>query len=411
MIVQSTDTDPIERSMMLRALALARRGSGYVSPNPMVGAVVQNDGKIVGIGWHRRYGYAHAEAEAISMAGERARGGTLFVTLEPCNHYGRTPPCCALILESGIRRVVVAMRDPNPHVRGGGLSAIQAAGISVEVGLLEDRARELNTPWLHWLNTSRPFVVLKFAVSLDGKINDPNSPERWISSATSRAQVHRLRRHVDAILVGAETVLHDNPALTNRTGIGRQPLRVVVDSELRVGSAALVYRPLPSDQEGRNPIAVCFTTTKAPYSTRRLLELAGVEVIVLEGADGRVDLDAACGVLGRMGVQSMLCEGGAQLGTTMLDRGLAHRLLLYQAPRTVGRDGLDFYQGGDRAMGLRLRLLSTKKIGRDSLLEYVNENSELHLSDSRSSNRTMARTKPLSNGHSPQVPEAACFPE
>jgi len=312
-----------DQSCMRRALALARKGSGLTFPNPLVGAVVAKNGQVVSSGWHRAAGQAHAEAEALELAGAEAEDATLFVTLEPCSHFGKTPPCTKAIIDSGIKKVVYAMSDPNPEVKGFGGDVLKQAGLEVEHGLLDDQAQELNKNWTHWVKTKRPLVALKMAVSMDGKIAPERGTSDWISSEISRAQVQRLRRHYDAVLVGAKTVEVDNPRLTNRTGKGAQPLKVIVDSGLALNKEAHVFKD--SDNS-----SLMITSEKSSLESRKDFERAGVEVQVFDNGKGRVDLEAAIVSLGERGIQGVLCEGGASVATSLLEAGLVDRLILYQ---------------------------------------------------------------------------------
>ncbi|MCB0347000.1 MAG: bifunctional diaminohydroxyphosphoribosylaminopyrimidine deaminase/5-amino-6-(5-phosphoribosylamino)uracil reductase RibD [Bdellovibrionales bacterium] len=360
-----------DTSLMDRALALARRGSGFTAPNPLVGAVVARDGEILGSGWHRKAGEAHAEIEALRAAGEKAKGATLYVTLEPCNHFGRTPPCTNAIVESGITKVFVAMRDPNPKVKGGGIAALRERGVEVDLGLLGERAIEMNRGWIHWAMTGRPFVLLKLAASLDGKVAASSGESKWISSLAARAHVQRLRRHVHAVLVGSGTVANDNPRLTNRTGKGPQPLRVIVDSTLRTDINANVYRPLGLGERGRSPICLIATTSRASYQRRRDLELAGVEIVSIEGDDGEVDLAGLVDHLGQLGIHSVMCEGGARLAAGLLQKGLVNRFMLYQGPVLLGTRGLSWFNGSEiEAMrdAPRLELMRSRTVGPDNML-------------------------------------------
>ena len=359
----------IDVSHMRRALALARRGSGLACPNPVVGAVVVRNGAVVGRGWHREASGAHAEVEALDMSGALAQGATLYVTLEPCNHYGKTPPCVERIVAAGVARVVLAMRDPNPHVKGGGIERLRAAGIEVVEGILSKEAQALNRPWLSWIQNRRPLVVVKLAVSLDGRIAHADGRSKWLSSTVSRAQVHRLRRETGAIMVGVSTVMADNPRLTNRTGYGAQPLRVIVDSQLRVPPSAEVFRPLGLREQGPNPIAIVATTSRSDYQQRRDLEMAGAEVVVFDGPEGRVDLSALFSFLGARGIQSVLCEGGAKLATELLCKGLCHQLMLYSSPLLIGKAGEPFY-AADQAIARQLALRLTRRVGPDVLSVY-----------------------------------------
>ena len=279
---------------MKLALRLAARGAGWVSPNPMVGAVVVKDGQVVGRGYHRRAGAPHAEVEALRAAGEAARGADLYVTLEPCNHQGRTPPCTQAILAAGVRRVIIAARDPNPQVTGGGAEFLAARGVEVHEGLLAAEARRLNEAWLHYVNTGRPWVMAKAACSLDGKIATVGGESQWLTGEAARALGHRLRHRVDAIVVGIGTVLADNPQLTTRRPRGRakDPIRVVLDSRLRL---PLTSRLLHLDSQAPTWVA---TTSQAPPETIRALEARGAQVLVLPADAGRVSLAGPAGGVG-----------------------------------------------------------------------------------------------------------------
>lgn len=312
---------------MRRALALAERGMGFVEPNPMVGAVVLDaNGQVVGEGWHERFGAAHAEVNAFAMAGVRARGGTLFVTLEPCCHVGKTPPCTDAVLRSGVRRVVVAMADPFPKVAGGGLAILRAAGIPVEVGLLETEAQRLNAPYLKLLSTGRPWVHLKWAMTLDGKIATRSGDSKWISGEESRAIVHELRGRMDAIVVGAGTLRADDPLLTARPPGPRTPTRIVVT---RSGELPASGRLRETISQG--PVMVF--TSNAGASRLESWKTSGAEVIVGESID---DLLLE---LGRRRMTNVLVEGGSQLLGSFLDAKLADEIHAFIAPTIVGGTG------------------------------------------------------------------------
>ncbi|MCA9180723.1 MAG: bifunctional diaminohydroxyphosphoribosylaminopyrimidine deaminase/5-amino-6-(5-phosphoribosylamino)uracil reductase RibD, partial [Planctomycetales bacterium] len=282
-----------DRSMMWRALGLARRGCGSTRPNPMVGAVVVSNGEIVGSGYHQFAGGPHGEVNALDAAGDKARGATLYVVLEPCNHFGRTPPCTERILRSGVSRVVWAIDDPNPDVSGNGGLRLRDAGIETCSGVLQSEASELNALWLHSIQHKKPYLLLKLACSSDNKIARADGSSQWISSEVARAQVHRLRRQYDAILVGARTVLQDDPRLSNRSGRGQNPLRIVVDSKLRVSPRAQMFSKLPSDPShtaasGRVN-AMLVTSASVPDERRAEFEAAGIEILSA-GKSSRVDL-------------------------------------------------------------------------------------------------------------------------
>lgn len=323
---------------MRQALRLAARGRGTVRPNPMVGAVVVADGTVVGSGYHRRAGGPHAEIAALRQARIRSRGATLYTTLEPCCHTEkRTPPCVPAILESGVRRVVVAMRDPNPHVAGRGIRQLRRAGVSVDVGCLGHEAATLNEVYLHWTKTGRPFVVLKAAMTLDGKIATASGESQWITGAKARAHVHQLRSRVDVIAVGVETALKDDPQLTVRvsggkrsvTGI-RQPVRMIFDSRLRIPFGARVLQGTE-----QVPTIIATTNLAGPRKVERLRKM-GVEVLVLPSRGSRVSLGKCLQALGSMGFSSMLVEGGAELHAGFLRESLVNRVCLYVAPALLG---------------------------------------------------------------------------
>ena len=319
---------------MREALQLARLGAGTASPNPMVGAVVVSGDRIVGRGYHVRPGSSHAEVLALEEAGTAARGATLYVTLEPCAHWGRTPPCTDAILRGGIHRVVVAMEDPDPQVRGRGLRRLTEAGIEVHVGVAADAARRLNEAYVKHRTTGLPFVTAKWAMSLDGRIATRTGDSRWISGPASRALAHELRAVSDAILVGIGTVLADDPQLTARDlpqgrPVPRQPARVILDSHLRIPLGARVLA-----RDGA-PVLVA-TTGRARPDARRALEQAGADVIVADGPGGRVDLLSVLAELGRRGVTGLLVEGGAAVHGACFDAGLVDKVVVFVAPVILG---------------------------------------------------------------------------
>lgn len=323
---------------MQQALRLAARGRGTVRPNPMVGAVVVANGTVVGSGYHRRAGGPHAEVAALRQARARSRGATLYTTLEPCCHTEkRTPPCVPAILESGVRRVVVAMRDPNPHVAGRGIRQLRRAGVAVDVGCLGKQASTLNEVYLHSIKTGYPFVLLKAAMTLDGKIATATGESQWITGSKARAHVHRLRSRVDVIAVGVKTVLADDPQLTVRVSAGkqsaigiRQPVRLVFDSRLRISFKARVLQGIE-----QAPTIVATTNLASPRKVERFRKM-GVQVLVLPRKGTRVSLGACLHVLGSMGFTSMLLEGGAELNAAFLRAGLVNRVCLYVAPALLG---------------------------------------------------------------------------
>jgi diaminohydroxyphosphoribosylaminopyrimidine deaminase / 5-amino-6-(5-phosphoribosylamino)uracil reductase len=353
---------------MKLALRLAARGAGWVSPNPMVGAVVVKNGQVVGRGYHRLAGLPHAEVEALQAAGEAASGADLYVTLEPCNHQGKTPPCTRAILAAGVRRVVIATSDPNPQVAGGGAEYLAAQGVDVAVGVLEAEARRLNDAWFHWVITGQPWVMAKAACSLDGRIATAGGESQWLTGETARAFGHRLRHRVDAILVGIETVLADDPQLTARLprGAGRDPLRVVLDSYLRFPHKSRLARV----QSAAPTLVAC--TEKAPSDTIQVLRDQGVQVEVLPTEAGRVALPALLQLLGQRQVQSLLVEGGAEVLGAFFDQHLVHQFNFFYAPKILGGRKAPGMVGGHGILHLGeahiARNLAIRRLGVDLLV-------------------------------------------
>ncbi|WP_370873612.1 bifunctional diaminohydroxyphosphoribosylaminopyrimidine deaminase/5-amino-6-(5-phosphoribosylamino)uracil reductase RibD [Alkalicoccobacillus murimartini] len=317
----------LDQEYMNLALTLAESAKGQTSPNPMVGAVVVKDGRIIGTGAHLKAGEAHAEVHALNMAGDEARGATIYVTLEPCSHYGRTPPCAKRIIDSGIKRVIVAVVDSNPDVGGKGIQMLQEAGIDVEVGLCEKEAIELNHAFFHFIKKRRPYVTLKTASTLDGKTATVAGESKWITGNDARADGHRLRHQHDAILVGVGTVLADNPSLTARLdrGEGRHPLRVILDSNLRTPVDALMV----TDQLAETLI---FTLKTAPVELEKRLTKAGITIIRLT----KMNLDHVLDELGRRQVQTLLVEGGAEVHGSFVKERCVNEVVQYLAPKLLG---------------------------------------------------------------------------
>jgi diaminohydroxyphosphoribosylaminopyrimidine deaminase / 5-amino-6-(5-phosphoribosylamino)uracil reductase len=352
-----------DEAWMARAVALAEGGRGTTSPNPMVGAVLVGDGRVVGEGFHRAAGTAHAEAVALAAAGAAAAGATCYVTLEPCAHQGRTPPCADALVAAGVARVVAAMPDPDPRVDGAGLARLRAAGVEVGVGVGAASAAEQNAAYLTHRRLGRPRVTLKAAASLDGKVAAPDGTSQWITGPAARADGHRLRAEADAVLVGAGTALADDPRLTVRLPghAARQPLRVLADATGRVGADGHLF-----DGEAETLVA---TTPAAPAAAVDAWKAAGAEVIVCRQAPAGVDLeDLARGLAGR-GVLELLVEGGPRLQASLWAAGLADRLVWYLAPLAIGGDRAPGLLGGAGAPTLagarRLRLASVDRLGDD----------------------------------------------
>jgi len=326
---------------MQRALELAARGRGCVEPNPMVGCVVVQGAEIIGEGWHRRFGEAHAEVEALRIAGHRAAGATMIVTLEPCCHQGKTPPCTRAIIEAGVARVVVAQRDPFAEVAGRGIAELEAAGIEVAVGLLEEEARRLNGPYRKLLATGRPWIVAKWAMTLDGKIATRSGSSRWISGDESRKIVHALRGRVDAVLVGRNTAQRDDPLLTARPPGPRTALRVVTDTRASLPSQSQLVRTAREV-----PVLVAVGPESAEADRRRLAE-AGCEVLVLEGESHAARLDGLLLELGRRRMTNVLVEGGGRLLGSLFDAGAIDEVHVFLAPKLVGGTSAASPMAGD----------------------------------------------------------------
>ncbi len=349
-----------DESFMRRALELAAKGGVRTAPNPLVGAVLVRDGRVVGEGYHRSYGGPHAEAEAIRAAGRRARGATLYVNLEPCSpHPKKTPPCCDLVARSGVSRVVAAMRDPNPLVNGRGLARLRGAGVRVSVGVLAEEARELNAPFVKFHTRGLPYVVSKWAMTIDGKIAARSGDSRWVSCAESRAWLHRFRDTFHAIVVGSGTVLRDDPMLRGRRGL---PTRIVLDSGARTPLEAKVVRT------AREQATILAVAASAPAEKIRRLERMGVEILRLEVLDLRVVFEA----LAREGIHRILVEGGGEIHASVLEDGLADEVCVFVAPKVVGgRDAKTPVEGlglERMAEALRVERLSVERIGGDLLL-------------------------------------------
>jgi diaminohydroxyphosphoribosylaminopyrimidine deaminase / 5-amino-6-(5-phosphoribosylamino)uracil reductase len=334
-LIQAMTKDCPESRYMLRALELARQGQGFVEPNPLVGCVIVRGSEIVGEGWHRRFGGPHAEVEALAAAGSRAAGATLYVTLEPCCHHGKTAPCSAAVAAAGIRRVVAALRDPFPQVDGGGFGQLRAAGIDVEVGLCAHEARELNAPYLKLLATGQPWVIAKWAMSLDGKLATGSGDSRWISNASARGLVHELRGRVDAIAIGRRTAERDDPLLTSR--LERAPpriaTRIVLDSRAQLSSSSQLVRTAR-----QWPTLVVAGPEAKPVDVERL-SAAGCEVLQLAAGTHRQRVTEWLLELGRRRLTNVLVEGGSELLSLLFDAGEIDEVHLFIAPKLIGGAG------------------------------------------------------------------------
>lgn len=361
-----------EEEYMRLAIRLAGKAKGKTSPNPLVGAVVVKEGKIVGRGFHQKAGEPHAEVNALNDASEKARGADLFVNLEPCNHYGRTPPCTRMIIDSGIKRVLLGMVDPNEVVAGKGLQSLRDSGIEVKTGILGDECQRLNEVYVKYITEKRPFVILKSAASLDGKIATRIGDTQWITNERSRGFTHRLRNEVDGILVGIGTIEADDPSLTTRLsgGKGKDPVRVVVDSKLRVPLKAKV---LKHESKAGTIIAA---TEAADMRKVEELEKLGAKVLILPSKDDKVDLEELMYALGKLEITSLLVEGGGEINASSLSCGIVDKVLFFYAPKIIGGIGAVNLVGGKGIERLcdavNLKDIKVRRFGDDILVEgYV----------------------------------------
>jgi diaminohydroxyphosphoribosylaminopyrimidine deaminase/5-amino-6-(5-phosphoribosylamino)uracil reductase len=351
---------------MNRALRLAEKGRGRTSPNPMVGAVLVKEGRAVGDGYHAKAGEAHAEIVALRQAREEAKGATLYLNLEPCAHYGKTPPCAPEVIEAGVKRVVIGMEDPNPLVKGKGIEILRRAGLEVEVGILERECRRLNEAFCKYILKKEPFVILKAAATLDGKIATRTGDSKWISGEASRRFVHKLRDQVDGVLVGVGTVLKDDPLLTARVRGGRDPYRIVLDSRLKIPEQAKVIGTSPSK-------TIIAATALAPKDKIEKFEKRGVQIFIFDSKEGKVNLKTCLSKLGEIGMMSLLVEGGGQVNGSFLDEGLIDKLLLFLSPKMIGDQQAPGIFDGRGVSNLQeaigLKEMKTRRVGEDILIE------------------------------------------
>ncbi len=362
------DTNESDVKWMECAIALARKGEGLTRPNPPVGSIIVKRGKIIGEGYHEAAGRPHAEAVALHQAGARADGAVLYVTLEPCNTYGRTPPCTELIIRHKVKRVVIGVRDPNPRHSGRGIARLRRAGISVSLGVCHSQCKEIVEPFASWILRGRPLLTLKLAVSLDGRIADTQGRSKWLTSSASRKLVQELRRRVDAVIVGAGTVLKDNPRLFPRPSYGRSPFRVILTSRGNIPPTRYVFR----DKWAKRTIVA--VSSRCPRARRASYARYGAEVIVLPSTGGMLDIDALLRELGRRGILHAVCEGGGRLASSLFATGVVDRIVLFLAPIILGDDG----QSRPAVAGAEWLLSSspkfeleyTRRLGDDLFLAY-----------------------------------------
>jgi len=344
------------------ALKLAEKGKGNVSPNPLVGALIVKRGRVVGRGWHKKCGDAHAEVCALKEAGRKAKASIMYVNLEPCSHWGRTPPCTEQIVSAGVREVVVAMKDPNPKVNG--YQELKFRGIKTRIGILEEEAKKLNEPYVKWIRSKKPLVVVKAAMSLDGQIATRTGDSKYITGREARKFVHELRAEYDAVMVGINTVLKDNPQLNVRLVKGRNPIKIVVDTSLKISANAKIIK-----NEGTKLIIA--TSKKAPKAKVKKLLQKGVHVLVVDAKNGRIDLKQLIKELGKREICSILVEGGAELNAETIKSGIADKVLFFISPQFIGKGlGALGNLGINKVdKSIKLKSLDYRKIGRDILIE------------------------------------------
>lgn len=353
-VKQSADEDV---RWMSRALELARLGEGLTRPNPPVGAVIVRAGRLVGEGWHRKAGGPHAEIHALRQAGDKSRGATIYVTLEPCSTFGRTPPCTDALIAAGIRRVVVACKDPNPKHAGRGIALLRRKGLQVIAGVCESDATRLIEPFAKWISTGRPFVTLKLGMTMDGRIADRTGRSRWITGSAARDRVQALRRRVDAVMVGRRTVEADDPSLMPRPAKGRAPLRVIVDSS---GACSARCRVFCDEASRQTLLATCAGKAVAGPAS----------VVNLPRRRGGVSLPALMAELGRRGTLHVLCEGGGELAAGLLRDGLVDEIVLFVAPMFLGGKGVAAVGGDGWLLDVapQFRLVEVERVGDDAVL-------------------------------------------
>jgi len=343
------------------AIRLAEKGRGLTSPNPMVGCIIVKRGRIVGRGWHKKAGTEHAEVLAISEAGKKAANSTMYVNLEPCSHWGRTPPCTEKIVEAGVREVIIGMKDQNPLVDG--FRELKFRGLKTKIGILEKEAKKLNEAYIKYIKNKRPFVIVKVAMSLDGRIATSTGSSKYITSREARTYVHGLRSEVDAVMVGLNTVLRDNPELTPRLVKGKDPMKIVVDSKLKIPkSCNLMKEPAK---------LIIAATNKAPKSSIKRLQHKGATVIIAKSKNGMVDLEDLMKQLGKHEITSVMIEGGSQLNSSAIKAGVVDKVLIFTAPKLIG-NGI----GAIGSLGIKkisdaidLKNPVCRRIGRDMMVE------------------------------------------
>lgn len=349
------------KKYMELALKLAEKGRGLTSPNPMVGCIIVKRGRIVGKGWHKKAGTGHAEVIAIDEAGKKAMNSTMYVTLEPCSHWGRTPPCTERIMEAGVREVVIGVKDPNPLVHG--YFELKARGLKTRIGILESECEKLNEAYIKWMKTKKPFVILKVAMSADGRIATKTGDSKYITSKEARTLVHKLRTEVDAVMVGLNTVFRDNPELTPRLWKGKDPLKIVVDSTLKIPkNCNLMKHPAK---------LIIATTNKAKKNNIAKLQEKGVKVLMTKSVKGMVDMTELMKQLGRHEITSVMIEGGSELNSSAIKARAVDKIFIFTAPKLIGNGLGAIGNLGVNKIDKAINLKDTKcsRVGKDMLVE------------------------------------------
>lgn len=356
----------MEEKFMKIAIELAKKGKGKVNPNPLVGAVIVKNGHIIGKGYHKKFGGNHAEVEAINNAIDDVKESTIYVTLEPCFHYGRTPPCVDKLISSGISKVVIGNLDPNPLVAGKSIEKLKSLGIEVKVGVLEEECLTLNEVFIKYIKTKLPYVVLKSGVSLDGKIATRTGESKWITGAASREKVHELRNELTGIMIGINTVIIDDPSLTCNIDGGRNPIRIILDSNLRIPLGSKILKTAYMYE------TIIVTTKNINLNNKALVEESKAKILMVDDINGKIDLTNLMIKLGNMGIDSILLEGGGGINYSALEAGIVDKIMLFMAPIIIGGNesktfvegkGIDFLTNSFKVSSLK-----TKALGEDILI-------------------------------------------
>ena len=359
------------------ALKLAKKGRGKVNPNPMVGSVIVKNSQIIGEGYHELFGGPHAEINAFNSTLEDLANSTIYVTLEPCSHYGKTPPCVDKIIENKISRVVIGMVDPNPKVSGRGIKKLREAGIEVIIGVLENECEKINEVFIKYISLKKPFVVLKSAMSLDGKIATSKGESKWITGEKARSEVHNLRNELSGIMVGVNTIIKDNPELTCRLEKGRNPIRIVVDSTLRIPIESKVICEINKAE------TIIATTSSANKNKILELENLGVKILIIKSKDKRVDLQELMIKLGELNIDSILLEGGSALNFSAINSGIVDKIQMYISPKIIGGENSKTPVGGSGIDLLKdafkVESLISRQVGEDILIEGYIKGGENHI--------------------------------